>query len=158
MIKLYGKCKELFFSTQLGVRTPKGVESAVHAIRAYIQNENTTDKVLLKVDFKYAFNQISRDEKLKTWYPRYTYLSTNATPQVKAFSTKGVTRLNQEREFNKVSPLSTMDFIESCKNEIKVFYLDEGTLDGDVETVLNDYKKIQTAAATLGLEVNPSKC
>ena len=41
MKKLYGKCKELFFLHQLGVGTPKGVESAVHVVRAYIQNEKS---------------------------------------------------------------------------------------------------------------------
>ena len=45
MKKLYGKCKSLFFPHQLGVSTPKGVESAVHAVRAYIQNEDTKNEV-----------------------------------------------------------------------------------------------------------------
>ena len=40
MKKLYGK-----FPHQLGVGTPKRVESAVHAVRAYIQNEDTKNKV-----------------------------------------------------------------------------------------------------------------
>ena len=51
-----------------------------------------------------------------------------------------------------------MDLIESCKSELKVFYLDDGTLGGDAATVLKDYKTIQSAAETLGLEVNPSRC
>ena len=45
----------------------------------------------------------------------------------------------------------------SCKSELKIFYLDDGTLCGDTKTVLSDYKKIQIEAATLGLEVNPSR-
>ena len=54
--------------------------------------------------------------------------------------------------------LATMDLINSCKSELKVYYLDDGTLAGDVETVLSDYQSIQTTAAALGLEVNASKC
>ena len=46
MKKLYGKCKGLFYPHQLGVGTPKGVESAVHAVPAYVQNDNVKDKVL----------------------------------------------------------------------------------------------------------------
>ena len=61
MKKLYGRCKDFFYPHQLGVGTPKGKESAVHAIRAYIKSEKTSDKVLLKIDFKNAFNQVSRD-------------------------------------------------------------------------------------------------
>ena len=41
MKKLYGKCKDLFYPYQLGVGTPKGVESAVHTARAYITSEVT---------------------------------------------------------------------------------------------------------------------
>ena len=37
MKKLYGKCKEFFYPQQLGVGTPKGMESALHAVRAYVQ-------------------------------------------------------------------------------------------------------------------------
>ena len=54
--------------------------------------------------------------------------------------------------------LPTMDLIHSCRSERKVFYLDDGTLGGDIETVLKDYTTIQAAAGTLGLEVNPTKC
>ena len=47
--------------------------------------------------------------------------------------------------------LATKDIIEACKSELKVFYLDDGTLCGDPETALNDYKMIQTAVASHGL-------
>ena len=55
----------LFWPHQLGVGTPKGAEAAVHAIRAYINSPNISDKVLLKIDFKNAFNQVRRDVILK---------------------------------------------------------------------------------------------
>ena len=54
--------------------------------------------------------------------------------------------------------LATMDLVNSCQSELKIFYLDDGTLGGDLETVLNDYKSIQASATSLGLEVNPTKC
>ena len=42
MKKLYGKCKNLFLPNQLGVGTPKGIDSVVDTVRAYIQNEKNT--------------------------------------------------------------------------------------------------------------------
>ena len=54
--------------------------------------------------------------------------------------------------------LATIDFVNACQSELKIFYLDDGTLGGNVDTVLNDYKMIQVAARSIGLEVNPTKC
>ena len=44
----------------------------MHAVRAFIQNESTKNEVLLKFDFKNAFNQISLDlvlQKVKNLVP-----------------------------------------------------------------------------------------
>ena len=43
------------------------------------------------------------------------------------------------------------------KSEFNCWYLDDGTLGGDVDTVLKDAKEIMKAANTHGLQVNPSK-
>ena len=41
---------------------------------------------------------------------------------------------------------------------MNVWYLDDGTLASDSETVLADYRLILETGRTLGLEVNPNKC
>ena len=56
--------KAEFQPCQLGVGTPKGAESAIHALRAYLVNLASQDKVVLKIDFKNAFNCIRRDKIL----------------------------------------------------------------------------------------------
>ena len=56
--------KQEFQPNQLGVGTPKGAEAAVHALRSYLENPENKDKVLLKIDFKNAFNMIRRDKIL----------------------------------------------------------------------------------------------
>ena len=48
---------------QLGCGTPGGVEAAVHAARIYLQNM-PPNNLMLKVDFKNAFNTIRRDKML----------------------------------------------------------------------------------------------
>ena len=168
MKKLYGKCEELFFPNQLGVGTPKGVESAVHTVRSYVQNENTRDKVLLKIDFKNAFNQISRKyvlKKVKNVVPEIYPFVYQCYATCSSLFFGGSFKIDSREGVQQGDPLgpflfswATMDLINSCKSELKVFYLDDGTLGGDVKTVLNDYKLIQSAAESLGLEVNPSKC
>ena len=61
MKKLKEFCEKEFCPNQTGVGTPKGCEGAVHAVRAYVLNENVKDQVLLKIDFRNAFNSVRRD-------------------------------------------------------------------------------------------------
>jgi len=44
------------------------------------------------------------------------------------------------------------------KSELNVWYLDDGTLAGSLETVIDDYREILKALHSHGLEVNPTKC
>ena len=49
---------------QLGYGTKNGAEAAVHAARLFLQGM-VDDQVMLKLDFKNAFNCIRRDKMLK---------------------------------------------------------------------------------------------
>ena len=49
---------------QLGYGTPHGAEAAVHAARLFLDNLQPNE-VILKLDFKNAFNTIRRDKMLK---------------------------------------------------------------------------------------------
>ena len=44
--------------------TPKGAEITVHALRRYIKGNHDADKVVLKLDFRNAFNSMRRDKIL----------------------------------------------------------------------------------------------
>ena len=61
MSKLRSLCEKEFRPSQMGVGTPKGCEAAVHAVRAYVESNSFQDQVLLKIDFKNAFNSVHRD-------------------------------------------------------------------------------------------------
>ena len=50
MFNLNNFCAQEFRPSQLGVGTPKGAESAVHALRAYLNSESNKNKVVLKID------------------------------------------------------------------------------------------------------------
>ena len=48
--------------------------------------------------------------------------------------------------------------MKSCTSEFSAWYLDDGTLAGNPDTIQADFQRIQDASDTLGLQVNPSKC
>lgn len=50
---------------QIGFGVKHGCEAAVHALRATIRKSRNSTKIVLKIDFKNAFNSINRDEMLK---------------------------------------------------------------------------------------------
>jgi hypothetical protein len=50
---------------QLGVATTLGCEAAIHTTRTFVNNDQNRGKVLLKLDFKNAFNSVQRDCILK---------------------------------------------------------------------------------------------
>ena len=48
--------------------------------------------------------------------------------------------------------------MQKCESELSLWYLDDGTLAGDPETVLQDLTKIIESSNSLGLSINPGKC
>ena len=163
------KCESLFRPHQLGVGTPKGAESGAHAIRAYVENPKIMNKVVLKIDYKNAFNCISRKvimEKVKKEHVPYMY---NYVYQCYAnesslffgnediiYSKEGVQQGDPLGPF--LFSLAINDLVNSCESPLNSWYLDDGTLGGSVSQVMQDYNRILEATETLGLEVNASKC
>ena len=44
------------------------------------------------------------------------------------------------------------------KSDLNIWYLDDGTIAGNTQTVLEDYREILKALESHGLAVNPTKC
>lgn len=57
-----------------------------------------------------------------------------------------------------VFSLSIQPIIEMLDAELTIWYLDDGTLEGEPEIVLHDFQILIKECKKLGLEVNPSKC
>ena len=166
MSTLKGECSDLFHSHQLGVGTALGTEIAVHSIRQYINNPDSTDKVILKVDFRNAFNCLRRDvmlSKVKELRPKiFNYVwqayssQTNLTfGEDIVLSREGVQQGDPLGPF--LFALGIADLTRECTSEFNCWYLDDGTIGGTVAQVLEDYDKILAAGNSLGLAVNPSK-
>ena len=62
--KVASRMEEYFSSLQLGFGTQFGAEAAIHSARAYLR-DLPPDHVMVKLDFRNAFNTIRRDEVLK---------------------------------------------------------------------------------------------
>lgn len=48
--------------------------------------------------------------------------------------------------------------INALVSEFVIFYLDDGTIAGEYESVLQDFKTIKDECAKIGLQINPTKC
>ena len=67
---------------------------------------------------------------------------------------------NQLKECSKVTLLfclATIGIMEHPRSELYIFYLDDCTLGGTVETVLHDLQLVEQEAGQLGLHLNHSK-
>ena len=53
--------------------------------------------------------------------------------------------------------LAIHKLITQLRSEFHVFYLDDGTLGGDIESVVRDLRLVESAASQLGLELNKAK-
>ena len=54
--------------------------------------------------------------------------------------------------------LAIMDIVKKMKSDLNVWYPDDGTIAGNIQTVLADYREILKALESHGLAVNPTKC
>ncbi|KAF2881322.1 hypothetical protein ILUMI_24852 [Ignelater luminosus] len=152
---------------QLGFGTKGGCEAAVHCCRTFIHQNTDTPKVLLKIDFRNAFNTVERNEMLKCVKNRIPKLY-NILFQ--CYSKSSQLFFEEKRILSQVGaqqgdPAGPLLFflviqavIENLNSELNIFYLDDGTLGGDTNTVLQDLDTIIKSCWNLGLQINPSKC
>ena len=54
--------------------------------------------------------------------------------------------------------LAIKPLLDTIESELHFGYLDDLTIGGDAETVTNDFERIESLAAILGLKLNRSKC
>lgn len=116
---------------QLCFSVKGGWEAAVHAARIFVECSYGAE-LIIKIDVRNAFNSVLRKmmlQKVKEKFPRiYPYVY-----QCYANHSNLISELN-------------------------VWYLDDGTLGGRGENVIEDLAHIKHEFSLLGLELNSSKC
>ncbi|XP_063617938.1 uncharacterized protein LOC134790882 [Cydia splendana] len=162
---IISKLKPLFEPVQLGFGIKGGCEAAVHALRTYLSNSPCD--VLVKIDVRNAFNSVNRDTlltEIKNNIPEiYNYLLHCYDDPTNLIYRENV--LSSEVGCQQGDPLGPAIFslainpiIQKLKSKFNVWYLDDGTLGGDLESVLSDLSTIKSKFETIGLELNYSKC
>ena len=172
--RLAAKCASLFAKQsipdllaprQLGYGITGGVEAAVHAARCYLQNLQQGE-VLVKVDFKNAFNSIRRDKMLlavEELIPEILPFvhSVYCSPSFLMWGEEVIYSSEGVQQGDPLGPLLfCLTIHKLCKkltSEFNVFYLDDGTVGGYCDDVVQDVKMIEEGAGALGLQLNRGK-
>jgi hypothetical protein len=152
---------------QLGVATKLGCEASIHTTRTFVNNDQNRGKVLLKLDFKNAFNSVERDCILKEvqchtplLYP-YLY-QCYRDPSTLFFGDHLISSSVGAQQGDPCGPmifsLAIQPIILSLDSELNIWYLDDGTLPDYPEVVLSDFKKVINLSRKIGLELNFNKC
>ena len=151
---------------QLGFGVAGGAEATVRAARRYLENMGH-GKLLIKTDFRNAFNTVRRDAILEAVAKHFPQLLPYATSTIGSASDLQFAdfRLQSEEGAQQGDPLGPlyfclviMELLESMQSELVLGYLDDITLGDDAATCLKDFLYLEAAAKKLGLEMNRSKC
>jgi hypothetical protein len=152
---------------QLGVATKLGCEAAIHTTRTFVNNDQNRGKVLLKLDFKNAFNSVERDCILKEvqchtplLYP-YLY-QCYRNPSTLFFGNHLISSSVGAQQGDLCGPmifsLAIQPIILSLDSQLNIWYLHDGTLADYPEVVLSDFKKVINLSQEIGLELTFNKC
>ena len=164
------EARQHFAPVQLGVATAGGAEAAVHTARAWHErNAGHTGKILVKLDFKNAFNLVSRQAVLDSAALRFPALTRWVIWCYKQPSELhfGQTHLLSAGGVQQGDPLGPLLFASALHPlalelsqgplDLAFFYLDDGVIAGDVAAVCAALAHIQTRSAHFGLHLNLDK-
>ena len=150
---------------QLGCGTPMGCEAVVHAARLFTHNM-IPGQMLLKLDFKNAFNCLRCDKMLMTVRESIPELfrfvhSAYAQPSSLFCRDQVVESSEGVQQGDPLGPLlfclTIHPMVMKLQSELRVFFLDDGTIGSNLEDVLSDLLLVEKEAADLGLQLNRSK-
>ena len=151
---------------QLGFGVQGGAEAAVRAARRYLEKMEQ-GKLLVKIDFRNAFNTVRRDAILEAVAKHFPELlpfaqSTMGSPTDLQFADFVLLSEEGAQQGDPLGPLYfclvIMGLVESLESELTLSYLDDITIGDTAEICLRDFLQLEAAARRLGLEMNRKKC
>jgi hypothetical protein len=149
------------------VATKLGCEAIIHTTRTFVNNYQNRGKVLLKLDFKNAFNSVEGDCILKEvqchtplLYP-YLY-QCYRNPSTLFFANHLISSSVGAQQGEPCGPMIfsrvIQTIVSSLDSQLNIWYLDDGILADYPEVVLSDFKKVINLCQEIGLELNFNKC
>jgi len=143
--------KSKFYPIQLGFGTKYGAEIGGHIARHYYTHSHVTTKVFLKIDYRNVFNMVCREKMLKAVY--------DGIPQIFQFvkqcykfpsnlfwNERGISSQRGCQQGDPLGPalfsITLHPLASKMLSECNLWYLDEGNLCGDPETVLKDFETL----------------
>ena len=166
--------EEHFWPLQVGVGCKAGIEKAVHTVRAWCeQNSNSGTKVLLKIDFRNAFNSVDRETALREISRHFPGLARWAhwcyeEDSKLFFGDHTVASSCGVQQGDSLGPLAFSAALHPILKEIRgrrdlpldllFAYLDDGVLAGEAHIVAAAFELLCRLAQQAGLEVNVKKC
>jgi hypothetical protein len=155
-----------FAPLQVGIATPGGCETAVHAARAFVTNM-PQGQVFVKLDFSNAFNTLRRDVMLRAVYETIPdlYPFVHQSYAAESMLQFGEFVVRSQMGPQQGDPLGPLLFclplqpaLRSLASDFRVGYLDDLSLGGRTEDVDHDMNIILGLESTLGLSLNRQKC
>ena len=146
---------------QLGAGVPGGIEAAVHGTRRLVQNL-PANHVIVKLDFSNAFNCVRRDVILDAVAANTPEISSFSCMVHAAYSCEpilacGDHQLRSREGAQQGDPLGSLQFCEAIhplltnlQSSVKIGFMDDITLAGDVQTVEADVNTINNHSAETG--------
>ena len=151
---------------QLGFGIQLGAEAAVHAARSFLSNLSS-GQALLKIDFTNAFNSLRRDQMLAVIREELPELfpfidSCYAGQSFLRFGQFTLLSDEGPQQGDPLGPLlfcsTTLALVKRVKSQCNIWYMDDGTLGDEVDTLLADFRMLLEEGKKFGLVVNVAKC
>ena len=155
-----------FFPSQLGFGVSRATEAAGHTTRCYLQHVQP-DYGVVKFYFSNAFNSVFRDVMLQSVYKQLPELH----PFVHlCYSKSSHLRfcdflLSSDKGAQQGDPLgpmlycmSTLQLTRVISSELNIWYLDDGTIGGQIDDLCRDVTAVKSIGESVGLQLNESKC
>ena len=167
------EAESILAPTQLGVGVRGGCEIAIHTVRSVIDSKGDDSKTcLLKVDFKNAFNLISRQiviDQVTKHLPgilRWTLCSLKPESHLRV-NDKIILSSTGVQQGDPLGPLLFSIALKGLTDslashapllDLALFYLDDGVLVGPIEAVSEALEYLRQESEKFGLRLNLSKC
>ncbi|XP_029655915.1 uncharacterized protein LOC115229755 [Octopus sinensis] len=154
---------------QLGVGVSGGCEAAVHATRQFIsasQNQPNNPHLLIKLDLINAFNSVRRDVIFESIIRRSPFIArlvalAYGRPSLLIAGDHSISSCNGVQQGDPLGPLLFALAIDpvarSVSSVFNAWYLDDATIGGTLESVLDDLRTLIPALHAIGLDINPRK-